>query len=497
METRDEPLLWARLGSGTLPYEESYWTTRRTAVGESTINFPRQLSLSDEASSQAPSEMPDRSSVLSCALNIVSTCIGTGLLALPFAFASAGTPLSCFLLVFFAACSAFSSYLLCQCCEWASCESYEEITVAAFGRAGSVGLEIVVIWLLFGAMTSLLVVCGDSLYAAFISSGFWHEGLLSSRPSALPFLSISDRTVLILLDVVCVAMPLSFLDTPKSLRYSNAVAVSLTLLVVLLLLLRGALSGLAAPVAESEAPPRPEQKPSVPAWGTAIRAVPIIMLSLGCQVQVPCVYATLEHRSLGRMAGVLGMSSAFCVALYGAIATAGLAALAALSQSDAVPGNILRGFPAQDVSANAMRVVMAGAVTLVYPMLCLPCRSMIDHLVFDSGAAVKPEPGQARLVALRRFAETLVILAATVLFATVDHDLASVFGLTGATSGALVCYLLPPACYLQLRRSETVSATERASTMICATTSAVFLVVMLPLCAVVALRTWEAWLQSR
>eukprot|EP00419_Tripos_fusus_P061681 CAMPEP_0172921654 /NCGR_PEP_ID=MMETSP1075-20121228/206368_1 /TAXON_ID=2916 /ORGANISM="Ceratium fusus, Strain PA161109" /LENGTH=77 /DNA_ID=CAMNT_0013781853 /DNA_START=18 /DNA_END=251 /DNA_ORIENTATION=+ len=45
-------------------------------------------------------------------------------------------------------------------------------------------------------------------------------------------------------------------------------------------------------------------------------------------------------------------------------------------------------------------------------------------------------------------------------------NLARVFGFTGATAGALVCYLLPPACYLRLRRKRTDE--EKRATWGCA-----------------------------
>merc|ERR1719433_1485331 len=87
-------------------------------------------------------------------------------------------------------------------------------------------------------------------------------------------------------------------------------------------------------------------------------------------------------------------------------------------------------------------------------MLCLPCRSTLDHLLFGGGEA-NSAPTPAALV--RRVAETGLIACITFYLATRGNDLAKVFGFTGATAGTIICYVLPPACYLQLRSKQPFS----------------------------------------
>jgi len=412
--------------------------------------------------------------VCGSAVTLVSTCIGTGLLALPFAFATSGVPLGTLLLAAFATWSGLSSYLLCQCCDWARCYSYEQVMVAAFGRLGALVLELVVIWLLLGAMTSLLVVTGDALGPPLATAG----------PS-------SRRTILVALDIVLVALPLSWVQSPYSLRYSNAVAVFCTLLVVFMLMARS--------VAESASLGRESLgEMVVELAGSAsspkccdlatLRALPIIMLSLGCQVQVPGVYYELQDRSLQQMGRVLTTVSFTCFGLYNAIAISGLLMAGSLHGGGAlgmVPGNVLDMFPAGDQGALMMRAVMAVAVTLVYPMLCLPCRSTLDHLIFgpiDIELALTP---WARA---RHAAETVFLVCLTLLLATLSGNLASVFGLTGATAGALICYMLPPACYLQLRRLQLPK--RKKSTRTTAVLCALSLCAMAPLSVAI---TWQEW----
>uniref|UniRef100_A0A7S1WTJ9 Amino acid transporter transmembrane domain-containing protein n=1 Tax=Alexandrium catenella TaxID=2925 RepID=A0A7S1WTJ9_ALECA len=309
-------------------------------------------------------------------------------------------------------------------------------------------------------MTSLLVVTGDALSLALESS------------ATLAAMHSLGRTRLVLLDVCFVVLPLSWVQSPYSLRHSNGAAVFCTMLTVALLVTRGFMAtGDAASPAEA-----------APSGSSALLALPIIMLSLACQVQVPCVYGELQERSLPRMSSALFTVGSLCFCLYSAVAVAGLV-LAARSGYAIVPGNVLDCLPAGDTLALAMRVVMGVAVLLVYPMLCLPCRSTLDHLVFQGGAAL---PEKTLSWRLRHATETLLIVGVTTAIATANTDLASIFGFTGATAGAVISYILPPACFLKLWRHRT--GPERAASSGWAVLSCLILATVTPLSLVI---TWR------
>ena len=60
--------------------------------------------------------MPNgKASVLSCIINLSSTCMGTGLLSLPFAFAQSGFTAGCILCVASACTCSLSLYQLVEC----------------------------------------------------------------------------------------------------------------------------------------------------------------------------------------------------------------------------------------------------------------------------------------------------------------------------------------------------------------------------------------------
>jgi len=292
----------------------------------------------------------------------------------------------------------------------------------------------------------LLVVAGDGLifFFKYVLAGplegvWWH-----------------NRLFLTACNVCVVALPLSWSQSTRSLSFTNSIAVSCTIFVGMLLMLQGSSNGLdLTKLADCVC---------APVGPNTLRAVPIIMLSLGCQVQVPCVYGELQSRSLPRMSKAIATSSTLCFVMYCFVAVFGL--IAAQRGCDDVPGNILEALTSQGLVVTTMRVLMAISVTLVYPMLCLPCRSVIDHLVCAGGGAARIRSPAA---AFRHGVETCIIICVTLFLASLDSDLASVFGLTGATAGTLICYVLPPTCYLSLRlgKNRAVKASTAGRAVLC------------------------------
>eukprot|EP00450_Noctiluca_scintillans_P008260 CAMPEP_0194495736 /NCGR_PEP_ID=MMETSP0253-20130528/13232_1 /TAXON_ID=2966 /ORGANISM="Noctiluca scintillans" /LENGTH=484 /DNA_ID=CAMNT_0039337037 /DNA_START=33 /DNA_END=1484 /DNA_ORIENTATION=- len=383
--------------------------------------------------------------VLTSSLSLISTSMGTGILALPFALAASGTVRGIVLLMAFAMVSGLSSYVYCQCCDWAKIYTYEGVVAAALGRRGAMGLEVAVVWLLLGAMTSLLVVSGDTLEFAvnLLLSNLYGEG------SLLP----GGRPLIVASALCCVMIPLSWRRSTHALRFANGMAVACVLFISLTLTGRGILL---------DSTYHGHQRTLV-VNGTFLNAVPIIMLSYGCQVQVPQVYSELKQRSLSRMRMVFFYVGACCFAFYAVVGIMGVAAVGGPLVADTpqagvpahdvlVPGNVLSGLPLHDMVALSMRLAMAISVTLVYPMLCLPCRSAIDHLLFAGLDEKRPASQWAKVV--RHAVETLGIAGLAFFFACSGADLAHVFGFTGATAGAVICYILPPACFLKLRKMQ-------------------------------------------
>merc|ERR1719330_238377 len=150
----------------------------------------------------------------------------------------------------------------------------------------------------------------------------------------------------------------------------------------------------------------------------------------------------------------LGGVGGVCFGAYTIVGVMGLIAVFQLQGAVGftVAANVLDSFPDRSPCAMAMRGLMTVAACAVSPMLLLPCRSTLHHLMMiGSGKNLQVEEPEAT-ARLRSSLETLAIMGATVFFGYCGGNLARVFGFTGATAGSLICYMLPPACFIRLRR---------------------------------------------
>jgi len=427
---------------------EGFWTRRKGDVVLTTLSDGIVPIISEK----------ETNTMMGSIISLVSTCVGTGLLALPFCFHAAGFELGACLLLLFCVSSGFGSYLLCQSCEWLGCFAYEDLMVFAFGESGAVGMGVVVIWLLVGAMTSIVVVAADVMTHII-------EAAVEAIATADSWLNVKDHypeawecrhTIVLLMNIVIVILPLSLqARSTAGLKHCNTIAMLCTLLVLAILVAQGLFgfgagetstsANLARPTSMAEVYDDDKSRASVIQM---LRVLPIIMLSVACQVQVPCVYGDLEKRSLPRMRQTLAGVGAICLCSYSLVGILGVVAAVRLHGANfAVTANILDSFPPRAPSALLMRGAMAVAATNVYPMLILPCRSALDHLVRLSRGASLEESSSAYMVRL----EILLIVSATAFFAYCGGNLAAVFGFTGATAGALVSYLIPAVVFLRLR----------------------------------------------
>merc|ERR550525_184710 len=115
-------------------------------------------------------------------------------------------------------------------------------------------------------------------------------------------------------------------------------------------------------------------------------------------------------------------------------------------------------------------------------MLLLPCRSTLDHLVMLARGQDLELEEPEDVARAKAMVETLVIMGATVFFGYCGGNLARVFGFTGATAGSLICYMLPPACFIRLRRGRPDS--EKRATRVQWSLCWVMLCCMVPLSVV-------------
>lgn len=440
------PLERQKSRKGTLPCEESYWTTRC----QDTIEFARApgCALCDDgetcvceagfdirssglsrrilsSSSTRSIVAGPQTSLAASTLTLVLTSVGSGVFALPFAFSHTGAGCGAVLATVMAALSWLSGYAMCRCSHETERFSYEEIVVAAWGRGGAFFMELMIIIVLLGAMTAMVTLIIDALPAA--------------AQLVLPWINFDDleaycKTSSASVVLAFVLLPLSCVRSMSSLKHSNTVAVVCVLSVVAFVAIRGAQQitdggGLLA------------FRPAFTGADRSLQALPILMLSYCMHVQAPAVYGEMERRSVPRFAAALGMQTTICLVVYLSI---GVFGLRLFGPDEPVPGDVLLGLEPGSQTVLAMRAIVGLSCIFVFPLLSLPCRSTIDHLLFAGGNAA------AEGARMRHTAVAAVLVAVVLLGAKVASNLGKVTAITGATGGALLCYVIPFMLFLKL-----------------------------------------------
>jgi len=83
---------------------------------------------------------------------------------------------------------------------------------------------------------------------------------------------------------------------------------------------------------------------------------------------------------------------------------------------------------------------VAFVIIFSYPLMAHPCINTVDDLLF----------GKRDFSWVRRISITLVLCSGSLLIALFVHDVSFIFGITGATAGSMIAFILPSLFYLRL-----------------------------------------------
>eukprot|EP00937_MAST-01D_sp_MAST-1D-sp2_P004354 g4354.t1 len=382
----------------------------------------------------------------STALSLTATAMGAGMLSLPQAFADTGWLVGSISLAVVAAAADFSLVALVRAAEASGKLSVEEQAEHYFGRRGLLLAQGALVLLLFGALIILLVVATDCL------QDLW-QLMLCGRSDGGPCTWLASRRVL---TVVCAAAvaPLCLARQLSRLRYTS-LAATLSIAYVLAVVLvewAGSLSGSRGPAGGT----RPYTRPGPRSAATMLRALPIMALSYCCQFNVLPLLGELPERARAQtMRRSIHLSAALVSSSYAAFGIAGFALGGA-----GTPSNILRLSELEQKPRFRAALACMGLTNLLkLPLIFLPMKASAAALFAasgggrcgGSGAAAEGERStQRNRVAMgKAFASAaapqLLLLAIVCLLAALLDNIAQAFDYVGATSGTLVCYVIPGA----------------------------------------------------
>jgi amino acid permease len=277
-------------------------------------------------------------SLSSCFFNLTNTIIGSGILALPFAFSKTGYLLGTFFLILFGASSAFSLHILSlaaiKCGLPASFYSVAEKNMPKFSTL----IDIAVALKCFGVSISYLVVIGDlmpEVISYFTTSLFWKQ-----------------RTLWVIFGF-SIAAPLSCLKTLHSLRYASVISIIFVFYLILLVIYYAIYPNCDTmnndensnyhqhSTHSSQSTCGGEIKSFIIDFNT-LQYLPIFVYSYTCQHNIFSVVNEIKSLSMLRVNTVILLSICLSCALYLIIGTVGYTAY-----GNTIDSNILLNYPSK------------------------------------------------------------------------------------------------------------------------------------------------------
>eukprot|EP00730_Choanoeca_flexa_P017253 TRINITY_DN8285_c0_g1_i2.p1 TRINITY_DN8285_c0_g1~~TRINITY_DN8285_c0_g1_i2.p1 ORF type:complete len:449 (+),score=61.81 TRINITY_DN8285_c0_g1_i2:224-1570(+) len=362
--------------------------------------------------------------------NLANSIIGAGILSLPFAFSLTGWGLGAIVLVLTVAGADFTIRLLLKCGEASQRRTYEGVAEAAFGRKGVWFVSVAVILLNIGALTAYFVILGDVL------PPLWHKAVKSDdfvHGDRMERFWCTGVVTLVIL------VPLGLLKSVSNLAFTSTLSLCCVLSFTVIMA-----------VLASEGPERHADYDAEAEPPTAFRfhidifrAFSLLAFAFTCHSVVFPVYLELRQPSVKRMMTVTHWSMIICFAFYLCVAYCGYDRYQ--RTIDGVEGDVLNNVHHENnVIATIVQCAYAVSIISTYPMGLAPIRQALAGLCYDNEHPTKwPWP--------RHIAISLGVIGLTFVFALYIPVLDFVFGLTGATAGVSIVYILPPAMTLKLR----------------------------------------------
>ena len=300
-------------------------------------------------------------------LALVSTICGGGSLSIPWAFARSGVFVGLLVLILSAWLSAQGVHFLLGGARRAGgLRTFDSVLEKALGPLARMLTICSVV------VTCFLTLIANSLLLRQLSAPLMAEYVLERAMTR-------NEEVALGTGLVAMIVPLTYLSSLHSLRCVSLMSVSSVFALVCVLAYKGfSCAPQLTPdgwTSSTSAVTTPVESGSIVA---IIRSLPVFVCIYICSFSALPLDTELRRPSRKRMTlMVIGaFTIAFC--LY---AVAGLAGLAygTCTQQD-VPSNVLAMFKKGDGPASVLRVLLSIVLLLSLPLICLPCRNMIQQL---------------------------------------------------------------------------------------------------------------------
>ncbi|KAG5497512.1 hypothetical protein JKF63_03776 [Porcisia hertigi] len=350
--------------------------------------------------------------VVASGINLASSCLGVGIIALPSAFYASGLVMALIYMVSIACLTVYSYVLLATVAKKTGLRNYEQIVRTLMGPGADYFLAFCLWFLSFGAEVSYAISLKDLLTA-----------FLNASPSTPPFLRTATGKRLVTSAVWFVLMlPLCLPKEINSLRYVSCIAVAFVVYFAFAMIIHSCLNGL-------QENPRPTVK-YFNTGNSAINGLATFLYAFISQLNAMEVAGEMYKFSVPRMTVAATIGVGICFVLY---AFAGI--FGYLDFGPKVADSALKKYnPIEDKMMSVGYSGLMLKLCVGYGLHMIPVRDAIYHVCHTSVRAI---PWWKNACVCTSMAILSLVAALFIPNITV------VFALVGGFSGGFIAYIYP------------------------------------------------------
>uniref|UniRef100_H2ZW65 Amino acid transporter transmembrane domain-containing protein n=1 Tax=Latimeria chalumnae TaxID=7897 RepID=H2ZW65_LATCH len=175
-----------------------------------------------------------------------------------------------------------------------------------------------------------------------------------------------------------------------------------------------------------------------------LQCLPIFATAFSCHPLVLPVFFHIKAGSVDRVSTIYKQGFVITSGFYLLVGICGY-----LIFFEKVSGDVLSDLPS-NFAVDVVRFVFLISLILSFPMAILPCRQAINTLFFEQQKTNGTFSVSGDMPLLRHVAITFVQVFSTMVVGVLMSDVATVLGIIGATTGAVICFILPSIMHFKL-----------------------------------------------
>ncbi|MED6205789.1 hypothetical protein PIB30_020915 [Stylosanthes scabra] len=381
----------------------------------------------------------------SAVLNLSTTIIGAGIMALPATLKVLGMVPGLITIVFMAFLTDKSVEFIIRFSRASGITSYGDLMGEAFGRYGKALLQISVIINNLGILVVYMIIIGDVL-SGTSSNKDHHYGILEGWFGVHWW---TGRKFVLLVTTLSVILPLVSFKRIDSLSFTSAVSIALAVVFLVIAV------GIAIVKIISGGIGMPRLFPVIndlTDFFQLFTVAPILVTAYICHYNVHNIENEMEDST--EMHGVVRTSLGMCCSVYVLTSFFGFLLFGEETLDDVVANfDADLGIPFGSAINDAVRFSYAAHLMLVFPVVFFPLRINVDDLISYSSLLSSSSWSRPSLLQdnLRFTSITVSLLLLIFVVANFIPTIWDAFQFTGATATVFVGFIFPAAVTLRDR----------------------------------------------